>query len=60
MSKYKWSGEVEAVARAIAAADGWELGNDAYNPVAVAAIEAYKSAYRLELGFQTSSSGEFE
>jgi hypothetical protein len=60
--KYRWSGEIEAVARAIANVDGWVLDEDAYSPVAVpvgrtwhywccavVAIEAYKAALSLEL-----------
>lgn len=61
LTEYKWSREVEAVARAIAAADGWQFTDDTYSlfatPVgrpwhywchAVAAIDAYKSALLIQ------------
>jgi hypothetical protein len=60
-TKYRWSSEVEAVARAIAGTDGWKLDDDVYSPIAVpvgrawhywccavAAIGAYESALSLQ------------
>ncbi len=59
--EYNWSRETEAVARAIAAADGWKFDDDAYSLIAipigrpwyywcqaVAAIDAYKFALLIE------------
>jgi hypothetical protein len=51
--EYEWSAEIEAVARAIAFVDGWDIGDDAYSLISIPSGRAAQYWVRAQAAIST-------